>query len=124
MWSAASARARKSFLHILHSQSNAAIPDLKNLIAIGKTRDQADRFAQNTTESRASLNCSDIDGIIVLCTQAGDDVTDGHLYDTGFAEGWKNLLDIAQEGTRGTNDEHSRTLKFLALRVEKIGSSV
>ena len=124
MWTAASARSRKSFLHIFDSQSNTAIPDLKNLITIGKTRDQTNCFAQNTTKRRASLNRSDIDRIIVLCAQAGDDVTDGHLYDTGFAEGWKNLLDIAQEGARGANDEYSRTFKSLALRVEKIGSSV
>ena len=50
--------------------------------------------------------------------------THWNRHDPVFSEGGENLLDVAQENPRRTDDQNSRSLQALAVRVEQVRRAV
>ena len=120
----AAARARNCRAQLFSTQGDASIPDLKDLIALRITRDEAHGLAKDAGKCSTSLDFGALGRIFATARHSWDDVTDGHLDNSGLSKGGENLLDITQEGPRRADDQYPGTFKAFALGIEQVGCAV
>ena len=111
-------------LHVGARQRHLAVPHAQHLVALGELGQRAHGFLDDLRPRGQALDPRHGLVLATASVHAGHQITQRHRHDTRLTERWQDLLDVAQEQARGTDEEDPRSFEALAVGVEQVRDAV
>ena len=111
-------------LHVGALERDLPVPHAQHLVALGQLRQCAHRLADDSRPRGKSLDPGDPFVLARASAHPRHEITQGHRDHARLAQGGQHLLDVAQEQGGGADQENTRALQALAVRVQEIGDAM
>ena len=111
-------------LHVGARECHLAVPHAQHLVTVGELGQRPNGFLDDLRPRGQPLDPRHGLVLAPASVHAGHQVTQRHRDDARLAERRQDLLDVAQEQTRGADEEDTRAFEALAVGVEQVRDAV